>query len=255
MVFTGYTGTNSVGGMLIPSGFFFEEGRVGGIPPNSLVHEMALRKRVDVEVTAVRPVCSRASLLPSPPAGTIVIDRRVRQDAQASQLPSYRNPTAGQWLTLGEAEKVVEARRNAERRRFSARKIGDRRRHRRRTFDEEGKEAAGEGADRHTRGRTCSPGTAHIGLGASVFSGVGEEDDFAAGAGLEDLLVGARGLGQGQFAGDDGFQDAVFQGRPPRRRGWRVSLFRERRTATCRGFRRRASWFHGDQFLFCRGCR
>ena len=42
----------------------------------------------------------------------------------------------------------------------------------------------------------------------------GEEDDFAAGAGLEDLLVGARGLGQGQLAGDDGVQDAVFQSGP-----------------------------------------
>jgi hypothetical protein len=113
------TGTNSAGGTLIPSGFFFEERHVGSIPPDSLVHEMALRKRVDVEVTAVRPVCSRASLLPSPLPITTVIDYRLGPgvplagSTQITRPPSYRNPTPGQWLTLDGARKLVQARQDA----------------------------------------------------------------------------------------------------------------------------------------------
>jgi hypothetical protein len=113
------TGTNSVGGTVIPSGFFFEERHVGGLAPDSLVHEMALRKRVDVEVTAVRPVCSRASLLPSPPAITTVTDYRLGPgvplggDPRITRPPAYRNPTPGQWLTLEGAQKLIQARTDA----------------------------------------------------------------------------------------------------------------------------------------------
>src|ERR1017187_4705020 len=66
-------GTTLAGSTLIPNGFVFEERYVGPIQGNSLIHGMALRKRVEVEVTAIRPVCSKASLLPSPPPRTIVV--------------------------------------------------------------------------------------------------------------------------------------------------------------------------------------
>jgi len=107
------TGSNSVAGMLIPTGFFFEARTVGPLLENSLIHGMTVRKRVDVEVTAVRPVCSRASLLPSPPAGTFIIDRRMPDLAAPSSVPSYRIAKAGQWPSIEEATQMVGAVRNA----------------------------------------------------------------------------------------------------------------------------------------------
>jgi hypothetical protein len=76
---------------LIPTGFVFER------------HQNSkLDKHLDAEVTAIRPVCSRGSLIPSPDAGAIVVD--VRFDTQQpDHLPTYRNPVSGQWPTIEEA--------------------------------------------------------------------------------------------------------------------------------------------------------
>jgi hypothetical protein len=92
------TGTNLVGGVLIPSSFFFEERHVGPIEGDSLVHSMALRKRVDAVVTSVKPVCSLTNLLPVMEERTIIIDRRL-----AGSLPDYLNPTPGKWPSVQEA--------------------------------------------------------------------------------------------------------------------------------------------------------
>jgi hypothetical protein len=102
------TGTNSAGGTMIPSGFVFEERHVGPLKENSFVHEMTLRKRVDVEVTAVRPVCSRKSLIPTLDGPTLVADLRLEGSRPSSDLPLYINPTPGQWPMIAKARKLAE---------------------------------------------------------------------------------------------------------------------------------------------------
>jgi hypothetical protein len=99
--------------MLIPNGFVFEERHVGPLEGNSLIHGMALRKKVIAEVTVVRPVCSRANLLPSPDAKTMVIDLRLPEWTSPSHPPNYINPTVGKWVQLEEAKKLAEVRKNA----------------------------------------------------------------------------------------------------------------------------------------------
>ena len=92
------TGTNLVGGVLIPSRFFFEELHIGPIEGDSFVHSMTLRKRVDAEVVSVKPVCSLTNILPVMEDRTIIIDRRL-----AGSLPDYLNPTPDKWPTVQEA--------------------------------------------------------------------------------------------------------------------------------------------------------
>lgn len=100
-------GVTSAGQTPITDGFVFEERHAVQFKG------MVLRKRVDVEVTAVRPVCTRASLLPSPDAMTMVIDRRVDGGAPTIRPPAYPNPVSGQWAPLEEAKKLAEVRSNA----------------------------------------------------------------------------------------------------------------------------------------------
>jgi hypothetical protein len=91
------TGSKSVGGELIPTGFVFEQ------------HEnKRLLKRVEVNVTAIRPVCSRASLIPPPEVGSYIIDMRFAHEGD-SHLPSYRNPVGGRWPTIEEARELAGA--------------------------------------------------------------------------------------------------------------------------------------------------
>lgn len=109
------TGTNSVGRMLIPSGFVFEESHVGGLAPNSFVHEMVVRKRVEAKVTSVQPVCSRQDLLPV--LGTaVVVDWRLKKPSDGNHVPTYRLPNAAERPSVAEAEKLLEAKRLADQR-------------------------------------------------------------------------------------------------------------------------------------------
>jgi hypothetical protein len=102
--FYAVTRTNSVGGTLIPGGFVFEEQKAVAL------EGMVLRKRVEVEVTAVQPACSRASLIPVPVGRTIVIDRRLALPGPQQQLKikGYDNPVRGRWPTLEEAMKALD---------------------------------------------------------------------------------------------------------------------------------------------------
>jgi ankyrin repeat protein len=89
------TSTNTAGGMLFPAGFVFKQ-----FNGNRLI------KHVEVEVTAIRPVCSRASLIPLPSKGTLVIDERF--DSGVPNRPSsYQNPVFGQWLTAEESKRLA----------------------------------------------------------------------------------------------------------------------------------------------------
>ena len=108
--FYNVTGTNSVGGMFIPSGFIFEERHVGPLVKNGYIHELALRKRVEAKVTSVRPACSLRSLLPVPVGRTIIIDYRLAGGPMYGGKYSDFMITAGQWPSLEEAKKLAEAR-------------------------------------------------------------------------------------------------------------------------------------------------
>ncbi len=87
------TGTNSAGGILLPAGFVFKQ-----------FQGDRLIKHVEVEVTAIRPVCSRANLIPLPSKGTMVVDERF-DSGVPNRPPSYQNPVFGQWLTVEESKK------------------------------------------------------------------------------------------------------------------------------------------------------
>jgi hypothetical protein len=99
------TGISSAGGTIIPNGFIFEERHAVAL------EGMVLRKRVVAEVTAVQVVCSRASLLPNPEGQTLVVDRRLNTVEPAGHLPTYKNPVAGKWSSIDEAQKMAEANR------------------------------------------------------------------------------------------------------------------------------------------------
>lgn len=89
------TGTNTVGGMLFPAGFVFKQ-----------FQGDRLIKHVEVQVTAIRPFCSRANLIPLPSKGTLVIEERFN-GGMPDRTTSYQNPRFGQWLTVEEAKKLV----------------------------------------------------------------------------------------------------------------------------------------------------
>jgi hypothetical protein len=89
------TGTNTTGGMLLPAGFVFKQ-----------FNGDRLIKHVEVEVTANRPVCSRANLIPLPSKGTLVDDERF-ESGVPNRPPSYQNPGFGQWLTVEESKKLA----------------------------------------------------------------------------------------------------------------------------------------------------
>ena len=89
------TGTDTVGGMLFPAGFVFKQ-----------FNGDRLIKHVEVEVTAIRPVCSRANLIPLPSKGTLVIEERFK-GGMPDRTTSYQNPKFGQWLTVEESKKLV----------------------------------------------------------------------------------------------------------------------------------------------------
>jgi hypothetical protein len=92
------TGVTNLDGLVLPSGFFFEcyVGR-------SLA---AVRKRASFIVTAVRPSCSRASLLPTVTQQTLVVDRRIRQATQPAKDVAYRMEASSTWPSADEARSL-----------------------------------------------------------------------------------------------------------------------------------------------------
>jgi hypothetical protein len=106
------TGSNLVGGTLIPSGFTFDQFQVGPLNEKTFTHDMTLVKHLDVTVTAVRPDCSLTSLIPSPDGLAVVVDRRF-DSGIPNRPPSYKNPVNGQWPTIDQSKvlaKVQQAR-------------------------------------------------------------------------------------------------------------------------------------------------
>ncbi|HXF09179.1 MAG TPA: hypothetical protein VN625_00230, partial [Desulfuromonadaceae bacterium] len=89
------TGTNTVGGKFFPAGFIFKQFQGG-----------RLVKQVEVAVTAIRPVCSRALLIPLPGKGTLVIDERFTSGVP-NRPPQYQNPVFGQWLPVEESKPLA----------------------------------------------------------------------------------------------------------------------------------------------------
>jgi hypothetical protein len=101
------TGTNLVGGLLIPSGFTFDQFRIGPLNEQTFTHDMTLVKHVDVKVTAVRAGCSLASLIPSPQGPATIVDRRF-DSGIPNRPPSYMNPAEGQWPTLDQSKVIAK---------------------------------------------------------------------------------------------------------------------------------------------------
>ncbi len=100
------TGTTNVGEMLISTGFIFEERFVGPLAPNSFVHEMTLRKRVEAEVTSVSAVCSRKDLVPARASKrTVIVDWRL--PALDNHIPSYIISDTQKWPSIEEATKIA----------------------------------------------------------------------------------------------------------------------------------------------------
>ena len=101
------TGTNLVGGTLIPNGFTFEQFQIGPLNERTFTHDMTLTKRVDVKVESVRRGCSLASLIPTPNSPAVIVDRRF-DSGIPNRPPSYKNPVAGQWPTLDQSKVLAK---------------------------------------------------------------------------------------------------------------------------------------------------
>lgn len=99
------TGTNSVGGILIPSGFTFEERHAWAVS-----HKMELYKRVEAVVRSVRATCSLKSLLPVPDGPTIINDWRIKGEGNLPGVPYYSNAIMGKWPSVEEARTQAAAR-------------------------------------------------------------------------------------------------------------------------------------------------
>ena len=116
------TGTNSVGGILVPMGFTFEQLRIGGIKEGTVVHAMEMVKRVDVTVTAARPECSRLDLIPAAERRALIVDRRIKSDIPG-HLPSYQNPLSGRWPTFDESRDLAKKQEKADLRNMATAKL------------------------------------------------------------------------------------------------------------------------------------
>jgi hypothetical protein len=104
------TGTNSVGGMLIPSGFVFEERVIGGLSATTLIHELVVRKRVEATVTSVQSVCSRTNLMPDWGSGKIItVDWRLKKPGSGNNVPSYFTPESEKWPSVEEASQLLKS--------------------------------------------------------------------------------------------------------------------------------------------------
>jgi hypothetical protein len=89
------------GGELVPKSFTFEERYAVAM------EGMVLRKRVKAEVSDVREVCSRSELFPVPTGETKIVDFRLTTHKSGNHVPTYRNPTIGQWPSAADARKLV----------------------------------------------------------------------------------------------------------------------------------------------------
>jgi hypothetical protein len=92
------TGVTNVNGKTFPTGFIFEQYAGGS--------RAWVRKRAAAVVTAIRPACSLASLLPAITHKTVIIDRRLAQAAQSEKRLTYSVAPGATLPTVAEAEKA-----------------------------------------------------------------------------------------------------------------------------------------------------
>ena len=96
------TGITTLGRFCVPTGFVLEEHVRPGINGNTV------RKRAVATVTALRPACSRSSLLPALDKPTLVTDRRLVHAQPAVKLFAYQLPTRGKWPSVAAALRLRE---------------------------------------------------------------------------------------------------------------------------------------------------
>ena len=107
------TGVTNAGNLKIPSGFMFELRGVGTqqfapgpIPPGESARPYFVRKRATATVTAVRPVCTRAELMPQAQGKTTVFDQRLAQPTNPI-LVIYNFQNGVKWVSIAEAQKLA----------------------------------------------------------------------------------------------------------------------------------------------------
>lgn len=101
-------GSQLVGTVSVPTGFVFKRFQVGSLTEDTFMQGMVLVKRVEVNVNAIRPVCSRTNLIPSPSGSAMIIDNRF-DSGIPNRPPSYKNPVAEKWLNPDESKALATA--------------------------------------------------------------------------------------------------------------------------------------------------
>ena len=106
------TGVTNAGNLKIPSGFVFEL-RIGSpnfapgpILPGESAPAYRIRKRATATVTAVRPVCTRAELMPQAQGRTMVVDQRLAQPTNPTPVVYYFQ-NGVKWVSIEEAQKLA----------------------------------------------------------------------------------------------------------------------------------------------------
>jgi hypothetical protein len=99
-------GSQLVGTVAVPTGFLFERFKEGSLTEDTFMHGMVVDKRVEVNVNAIRPVCSRTNLIPSPSGIAMIIDYRL-DSGIPNRPPSYNNPVDERWLNSEEAKPLA----------------------------------------------------------------------------------------------------------------------------------------------------
>lgn len=98
------TGVTNVNGKTFPTGFIFEQYAGGS--------RAWVRKRAAAVVTAIRPECSLASLLPAITHKTVIIDRRLAQAVPSEKRLTYNVAPGATLPTVGEAKQSNDEKRN-----------------------------------------------------------------------------------------------------------------------------------------------
>jgi hypothetical protein len=101
------TGLTNVNGTSFPTGFEFRQYRTGS---GSRIY-----KQATAVITAIRPTCSRASLLPGFERLTGVTDRRLAQSAQPVKVMNYGIEPGGKWESVEVVKRRLDLKQNPAR--------------------------------------------------------------------------------------------------------------------------------------------
>jgi hypothetical protein len=100
------TAMTNFGGVAFPAAFSFAQYQPGG----NNRYKLDARKTAEAVVTAFRPACSRADLLPRIEDTTIVVDKRMAKASPPVERYIYHTGRGGHWLTIQEAKDFQEDR-------------------------------------------------------------------------------------------------------------------------------------------------